>query len=150
MASWYGPGFEGRRTANGETFDPGALTAAHPNLPFGSRIRVENLANARTVEVRINDRGPSAGGRIIDLSRRAAEVLDMIEAGVVRVRIYILERGGSPLPRLMQPGSSAGHPNLSRSQWKPLQEPESDPGGAGSTMISRRPSGILRSSAHPV
>jgi rare lipoprotein A len=119
MASWYGPGFEGRRTANGETFDPGALTAAHPNLPFGSRIRVENLANDRIVEVRINDRGPSAGGRIIDLSRRAAEVLDMIEAGVVRVRIYILERGGSPLPLLMRPGSSAGHPNLSRSQWKP-------------------------------
>jgi rare lipoprotein A len=93
VASWYGPGFEGRTTASGEAFDPEALTAAHPSLPFGSRIRVHNLANDRTVEVRINDRGPFAGNRILDLSRRAAEILDMIQAGVVRVRIFVLERG---------------------------------------------------------
>jgi len=95
VASWYGPGFEGRTTASGETFDPEALTAAHASLPFGSRVRVHNLANDRTVEVRINDRGPFAGNRILDLSRRAAEVLDMIQAGVVRVRIFVLERGSS-------------------------------------------------------
>ena len=93
VASWYGPGFEGRTTASGEAFDPEALTAAHPSLPFGSRIRVHNLANDRIVEVRINDRGPFAGNRILDLSRRAAEILDMIQAGVVRVRIFVLERG---------------------------------------------------------
>ncbi|MGH7500351.1 MAG: septal ring lytic transglycosylase RlpA family protein [Longimicrobiales bacterium] len=91
IASWYGPGFEGRPTANGEIFDPGAFTAAHRSLPFGARIRVQNLANDRTVDVRINDRGPFTGDRIIDLSRAAAEVLDMIQTGVTRVRIFLLE-----------------------------------------------------------
>jgi rare lipoprotein A len=90
MASWYGPGLHGRRTASGETFDQNALTAAHPSLPFGTRVRVVSLANGREVTVRINDRGPHTGARIIDLSRAAAERLDMIEAGVVPVRLYVV------------------------------------------------------------
>jgi rare lipoprotein A len=90
MASWYGPGFHGRRTASGERFDQNALTAAHPSLPFGTRVRVVSLANGREVTVRINDRGPHTAGRIIDLARAAAARLDMIEAGVVPVRLYVV------------------------------------------------------------
>lgn len=82
LASWYGEKFHGRRTASGERFDMNALTAAHPSLPFGSRVRVRNLRNGREVEVRINDRGPFTGGRVIDLSRAAAQVLGLVQAGV--------------------------------------------------------------------
>lgn len=86
-ASYYGKRFAGKPTANGEIFDPSAMTAAHPTLPFGTRVRVTNLSNGRTVTVRINDRGPYAGDRIIDLSREAAERLDMIKRGTVRVKL---------------------------------------------------------------
>lgn len=82
QASWYGGKFHGRRTASGERFDMNALTAAHPSLPFGTRVRVRNPRNGREVLVRINDRGPFTGGRIIDLSRAAAEAIGLIQAGV--------------------------------------------------------------------
>ena len=88
MASYYGEAFRGRRTANGERFDPGRATAAHRTLAFDSCLRVENLANGRSVRVRVNDRGPYAKGRIIDLSERAARQLDMLQQGVARVRLY--------------------------------------------------------------
>ncbi len=87
QASWYGPGFHGRTTANGERFDMNAMTAAHRTLPFGTMVRVENLETGRSVTVRINDRGPFIEGRIIDVSRAAAAELDMIASGVARVRI---------------------------------------------------------------
>lgn len=87
LASWYGPRFHGRQTANGEIFDRHALTAAHRKLRFGTCVRVRNEANGNEVEVRINDRGPYAGGRIIDVSEAAAEKLGMIEKGVARVRL---------------------------------------------------------------
>lgn len=87
VASWYGPGFHGRRTASGEVYDQDALTAAHPSLPFGTRVRVTNLDNGRAVEVRINDRGPFVGGRAIDLSRAGARVIGLIGPGIGRVRI---------------------------------------------------------------
>ena len=80
-ASWYGPGFHGRRTASGERFDMEALTAAHRTLPFGTRIRVRNSQNGREVVVRINDRGPWVGDRIIDLSKAAAAALGLLQAG---------------------------------------------------------------------
>ncbi|MFM0304394.1 septal ring lytic transglycosylase RlpA family protein [Paraburkholderia sediminicola] len=86
-ASWYGRGFHGRRTANGERFDMHALTAAHRTLPLGSYVRVTNPATSRSVVVRINDRGPYARGRIIDLSMAAAAALDMRHAGTARVQI---------------------------------------------------------------
>jgi rare lipoprotein A len=85
LASWYGEKFHGRRTASGERFDMNELTAAHPSLPFGTRLRVRNPRNGREVEVRINDRGPFTGGRIIDLSRAAAEAIGLIQAGVAPV-----------------------------------------------------------------
>lgn len=93
-ASYYAAKFAGRTTASGETYDPGQLTAAHPTLPFGTRVRVERLPDGPSVDVRINDRGPFADNRIIDLSRAAAERLRMIGEGVVRVRVTVLQRPG--------------------------------------------------------
>ncbi len=90
LASWYGNAHRGRRTASGEPFDPGALTAAHRTLPLGAVVRVTNLANRRAVEVRINDRGPADTGRIIDLSKRAAEALDFVTNGTIRVRVDLI------------------------------------------------------------
>ena len=90
VASWYGEPFHGRTTASGETYDMEAATAAHPTLPFGTRLRVENLDNGRTFTVRINDRGPFAKGRILDVSRRAARELGMIGPGTARVRITVI------------------------------------------------------------
>lgn len=87
MASWYGPGFAGRRTANGEIFDPSQLTAAHKELPFNTLVRVHNLDNGSSVVVRINDRGPFISGRIIDLSRAGAEAIGMVGSGTARVRL---------------------------------------------------------------
>lgn len=84
-ASWYGPGFHGKRTASGQRFNQDALTAAHPRLPLGTRAKVTNLHNGREVEVTINDRGPHGGGRIIDVSRAAARELGM--GGSARVSI---------------------------------------------------------------
>ena len=89
-ASWYGPGFHGRLTANGERYNQYALTAAHKSLPFGTRVRVTNVNNGRSVVVRINDRGPFIRGRVIDLSTAAARNIGMIHHGVVPVRLQII------------------------------------------------------------
>lgn len=86
-ASYYADSFDGKRTANGETFHQRRLTAAHRSLPFGTRVKVTNIANGRSVKVRINDRGPFAQGRIIDLSHKAASRLGMINTGVANVEI---------------------------------------------------------------
>ena len=90
MASWYGPGFHGRLSASGERFNQNAMTAAHRTLPFGTRVKVTNVNNGRSVVVRINDRGPFIRGRVIDLSAAAARQLGMINSGVAPVRIDIL------------------------------------------------------------
>ncbi len=91
-ASWYGPKFHGRTTASGEPFDMHRLTAAHRTLPFGTRLRVINEANGKSVVVRVNDRGPFAGKRVIDLSRKAAQAIGLLKRGVGRVKIEVLER----------------------------------------------------------
>jgi|AntRauTorckE6833_2_1112554.scaffolds.fasta_scaffold00040_7 rare lipoprotein A len=91
VSSWYGPNFHGKLTANGETYDMDGVTAAHRTLPFGTILLVENLDNGKTVQVRINDRGPYAKDRIIDLSRAAAKQIEMIGPGTARVRLYLLE-----------------------------------------------------------
>jgi len=93
--SWYGPGFDGRRTASGEVFDTNDLTMAHRQLPFGSRVRVTNLQNGRSVIVRVNDRGPYDPRRIGDLSGAAARKIGMLESGVVPARLVVLD-GASP------------------------------------------------------
>jgi rare lipoprotein A len=89
-ASYYGKDFHGRKTASGEPFDMWDMTAAHRKLPLGTRVRVTNLANDRTVIVRINDRGPYTGKRIIDVSYAAARKLGMLERGVAHVRVEVL------------------------------------------------------------
>ena len=89
-ASWYGPQFQGKITANGDTFNQRAFTAAHPTLPFGSKVKVTNLANGKSVEVKITDRGPVVGHRIIDVSRAAAEILEMKESGTTTVRLELV------------------------------------------------------------
>jgi rare lipoprotein A len=98
VASWYGPDFHGGRTATGETYDMDAMTGAHPTLPLPTWVRVTNLGNGKSVVVRLNDRGPFARGRIIDLSRAAAEALDMVRAGTARVEVQSLATGGTTPP----------------------------------------------------
>ncbi len=92
LASWYGNAFAGKPTASGERFDPRLFTAAHKKLPFGTWVEVRRIDTGRTVRVRINDRGPNgrAAHRIIDLSQRAAEQLDIVRAGVVRVELRVV------------------------------------------------------------
>ena len=92
LASWYGVPYHGRRSANGETYDMEKFTAAHRTLPFDTWVEVTNLMNNKHVDVRITDRGPFVNGRIIDLSLAAARELDMVAAGVVRVRIKVVRR----------------------------------------------------------
>ena len=93
-ASWYGGKFHGRTTANGERFDMNQLTAAHRSLPFGSKVRVTNPATKDSVIVRINDRGPYAGNRVIDLSRAAAKAVRLIGPGVAPVKLEVLTGAG--------------------------------------------------------
>ena len=92
-ASWYGPGFHGKRTASGERYDMNALTAAHRTLPFGTLVRVKSLVNGREVLVRITDRGPFIAGRILDLSRAAAADLGMLGVGFKQVVLLVQESG---------------------------------------------------------
>ena len=92
IASWYGPKFQGRRTANGEIFDMNLLTAAHPTLPMPVMVQVTNLENGRSMKLRVNDRGPFKKNREIDMSRRAAEILGFKDKGTARVRVKYLHR----------------------------------------------------------
>ncbi len=107
-ASWYGPGFHGKKTANGERYNQNAMTAAHKTLPLPSIVKVKNLENGREVTVRVNDRGPFVDGRIIDLSKKAAEELAMRHKGIAKVEVqylaketaaYVEKRGGVSLER---------------------------------------------------
>jgi rare lipoprotein A len=89
-ASWYGARHQGHKTASGEAYDPRSLTAAHPSLPLDSTVRVTNLKNGRSVEVRVNDRGPYRGRRVIDLSAKAAEEIGLKRSGVAKVKVEAL------------------------------------------------------------
>jgi rare lipoprotein A len=91
QASWYGPGFFGNRTASGEVLRPGTLTAAHRTLPFGTQVRVTNMGNGRSAIVRINDRGPFHGNRVIDLAHGAANNLGLISSGIANVKLEVLQ-----------------------------------------------------------
>lgn len=93
LASWYGPGFHGRKTANGEIYDQYAISAAHKSLPLPCYIHVTNLENGRTLVVRVNDRGPFVGDRLLDLSYGAAARLGIVEHGVVRIKIDLINAG---------------------------------------------------------
>jgi rare lipoprotein A len=101
-ASWYGPNFHGKTTANGETYDQNALTAAHRTLPFNTVVKVTNLDNGKSVRVRINDRGPYVGNRVIDLSFAAAKEIDMIISGLARVKVELV-KSEEPVSRRQGP-----------------------------------------------
>jgi rare lipoprotein A len=131
IASWYGPGFHGQPTASGAVYDQNQLTAAHQTLPLGTRVLVTNLTNGRAVEVRINDRGPFAKGRIVDLSHAAADALDMIAPGTAPVRLeviearYNIESIRSSLDYTLQLGSFSQWENAQRLRQR-LQESHVD------------------------
>lgn len=112
VASWYGPNFHGKYTANGETYDQNSLTAAHRTLPMPSLVRVTNLDNGRSLVVRVNDRGPFAKDRIIDMSRRGAQLLGYLDKGTARVRVEILREESLALKTQAQsqPGSDIDEP----------------------------------------
>jgi rare lipoprotein A len=117
IASWYGPGFHGNPTSSGEIYDQNDLTAAHRTLPLGTRVAVTHLDSGRTVEVRINDRGPFVDGRVIDLSFAAAEQLGMIGPGTGPVRLEVLGIRGDALPAAryaVQVGAFADPDNADR------------------------------------
>lgn len=118
IASWYGPDFHGRLTSNREVYDMYDMTAAHPTLPFGTRVMVTNLDNGRAAEVRINDRGPFVKERIIDLSYAAARMLGMIGPGTAPVRLDILNRKDWPpaVGMVIQVGSFTNEQNARRLQ----------------------------------
>jgi len=107
LASWYGPGFQGNLTANGEIYDMNAMTAAHKQLPFNTVVVVTNRDNGRRVEVRINDRGPFVRGRIIDLSRAAAERIGMLGPGTARVTLRVVEHSSKQARRYGAPSPDA-------------------------------------------
>src|SRR6185295_14869880 len=134
-ASWYGPNFHGGRTASGEVYDQEAITAAHPTLPIPSLVQVTNLENGREVIVRVNDRGPFVGDRILDLSHGAAQVLGVERSGTARVHIRYL----GPAPRrFSDPGPPFQAPAPSSSP--PLQNAGAEEGGPASLLPP--PSGL--------
>lgn len=125
IASWYGRDFQGRTTSSGEVYDMNKLTAAHKTLPIPTWVEVTNLANGRRVIVKVNDRGPFVDGRIIDLSQRAAEELDMIGTGTARVRIRAL---GAP-------AAAPPAPILAASPAEPQTGAEEEARGGGFSII---------------
>jgi rare lipoprotein A len=110
VASWYGPGFVGHSTASGESYDQNALTAAHKTLPLPTLVRVTNLENGRQIQLRINDRGPFVNNRIIDLSRRAAQLLGMEQQGTAKVRVQVMAEESRALALAAGAGQEAQAP----------------------------------------
>ena len=153
IASWYGPNFHAKKTANGEIFDQNAVSAAHKTLPLPSIVRVTNLDNGRSVVVRVNDRGPYAKSRIIDMSKRASELLGFKDQGTARVRVQILPEESRKVAAQMRGGrqlAKADSPIKVDSMPKPLvtAEPLALPEGAvrapltpGSALVTVATSG---------
>lgn len=122
IASWYGPGFHGKLTANGEIFNQYELTAAHRTLQLPSIVRVTNLDNGRSIIVRVNDRGPFAHNRIIDLSQKAAETIGMIKKGTARVRVDVLEKESRQVARAARDGRSTRGTEMALNRGRTLDE----------------------------
>ncbi len=116
IASWYGGKFHGRLTSSGEVFDTNEMTAAHRQLPFGTLVKVTNLDNGRSTVVKINDRGPFVEGRIIDLSRAAAEALDMLASGVAHVSLEIVAFAGDKDMYAIQVGAYGQEANAEKAR----------------------------------
>jgi len=122
IASWYGPGFHARKTANGEKFDQRGMTAAHRTLPLPSLVSVTNLDNGRAVVLRVNDRGPYARGRIIDVSERAAELLGFRNNGTAKVRVQVLEDESRAMAEAKKAGKSTAMTRPPPAQKKPVEK----------------------------
>ena len=123
-ASWYGIQFHQRKTANGERFDMTAMTAAHRTLPFNTRVCVRSLVNGREVMVRINDRGPYASGRIIDLSRAAADALGMLGLGIKQVALSIMDKNGTRCgDSVLDTAALEASPPPEATEAKPVRKP---------------------------
>jgi rare lipoprotein A len=133
IASWYGPDFHGKATASGEPFDQNALTAAHKTLPMPTIVRVTNLENGRSIEVRINDRGPFVNDRVIDLTRRGAQLLGFEAQGTARVRVQVMKEDSIALankvggPQLAYAGEPEPQP--------PMPAPAAAPAGQVTTQL---------------
>ncbi|WP_246206547.1 septal ring lytic transglycosylase RlpA family protein, partial [Propylenella binzhouense] len=157
IASWYGPRFDGRMTAGGETFESLALSAAHPTLPLPSYVRVTNLLNQRSIVVRVNDRGPFAKGRLIDVSERTAELLDFKGKGMARVRVQYA--GAAPVegdddafllasyrgPGMLPTAPSGGSANVMvayADQVRPTPAPEARPEPAVAARAPDAPTAV--------
>lgn len=141
IASWYGPGFDGRLTSSRTRFDQNALTAAHRTLPFNTVVEVVNLENDKSVEVLINDRGPYARNRIIDLSRAAADEIDMLDSGVAEVEIVLVEAGGTIPEDLNRPTFTIQLGEYNRLRYA---ERFADSIGDGARIEQRYPAGLNR------
>lgn len=138
IASWYGPQFHGKQTANGEIFDMNALSAAHRTLPMPSVVRVVNLENGRSLIVRVNDRGPFARGRIIDMSRRAAQILGFQRNGTARVRVEIVPDESRRLKQLAMSGAPLSEQTLMAAA-APSDAPETPPAAAQDSAPAAAP-----------
>lgn len=148
IASWYGPGFHSLSTANGERYDQDDLTAAHKTLPLPSYVEVENLDNGRKLTVRVNDRGPFVAGRIIDLSRRSAQLLGVDRVGTARVRVRRVFPDGDTMKRLAPPPQPAPLPPLVVAQAQAIAPiPDTMPPVVTTVAI---PGAVLPATAPPV
>ncbi|MDA0240038.1 MAG: septal ring lytic transglycosylase RlpA family protein [Proteobacteria bacterium] len=148
VASWYGPQFHGKKTANGEVFDMNDITAAHRTLPLPSMVQVTNLENGRSLKVRVNDRGPFAHGRIIDMSRRSAQLLGFSRQGTAKVRVQVLADESRRLAQGLTPtqvasnqfpvqvGTTVAKPSVNASSLPPPPG-GSVANGSGSTAPAR-------------
>ena len=141
IASWYGPNFHGKLTANGETFDQNQLTAAHRTLQMPSIIRVTNLNNGRSIILRVNDRGPFAHGRVLDVSKRGAEVLGFKKAGTARIKLEVLEQESRYAAKQAKLGrSTAGlEVALNKGQGLPIDDAQQDVFVAQKSAIKAEP-----------
>lgn len=133
-ASWYGPGFKGRKTASGERYDPSQMTAAHRTLPFGTTVKVLNVENGKSTVVRINDRGPFIRGRIIDLSKAAAKHIQMMGPGTARVRLMALSG-----PEGEKESPEAGMEVKKKKRGQPPEPAQSIPSSPPSRTIKINP-----------
>jgi rare lipoprotein A len=136
-ASFYGAGFAGKKTASGERFNPSGFTCAHRSLPFGTRLKLTNTANGRTVVVRVNDRGPFVGGRIIDVSQGAAQALGFVAAGTARLQIEHVS-GNQTTPPPKAPAARATTSTVESEAATPAQSSEPDDNIAAERLEERR------------
>lgn len=138
IASWYGPGFHGKRTANGERFDTGELTAAHKTLQMPSLIRVTNLDNGRSLILRVNDRGPFSRGRVLDVSERAADLLGFKNIGTAKVKVQVLEKESRQLAAMAKAGQDTRGFEVAMNQNRvpPMQPPPAAPEPISSVQLA--------------